>query len=116
MSETTLEDGTVIRVEDTAALDSDTAYDKVRSGRTYMLEMYVDWYQGRPLIYNDLTDAQKAELAAYRTALLDFPQDLKTHLGEELPLNYGKYYPIQPTFFDQHPKGRIHTDETQTAI
>lgn len=116
MSETTLEDGTVIIVEDTTELDSEAAYNKVRSGRTYMLETYVDWFQGRPLIYNDLTDDQKAELAAYRTALLDFPADLQTHLDGELPFGYGQYYPVQPTFFEQHPNGRIHTEETQTAI
>ena len=115
MSETTLEDGTVIIVED-IVLNSETAYNKVRSGRTYMLEIYVDWFQSKPLIYNDLSDDEKAELTDYRTALLDFPQDLETYLDGELPFGYGEYYPIQPNFFEQHPRGRIHTEETQTVI
>lgn len=91
-------------------------WDKVRAGRNWVLETFVDWYQSKPLVFNTLTAAKQTELAVYRQALLDFPEDLETYLDGDKPLGYGKYYPVQPTFFSNHPIGRIHTPQTQTRI
>lgn len=97
-------------------LTVEEAWNNVRTGRNYWLEHGVDYYQSKPLLYDSLTDTQKTELINYRQALLDFPQELETYLDGELPMDYDKYFPIQPEFFEQNPKGRIHIEETQEVI
>ena len=102
-------------------LTEEDAWNNVRVGRDYMLEIYVDWYQSKPLIFNVLTPSQQGELGEYRNALLNFPDDLAQFLssagtGHEMPLDYEEFYPIQPMLFDNHPRGRMHTEETQTKI
>ena len=94
------------------ALTEEEAWNNVRAGRDYWLEKTVDFYQSKPLLYDSLTDAQRTELATYRQALLDFPQNLETYLNGDMPLDYDKYFPVQPEFFEH----RRHTEETQTSI
>ena len=94
------------------ALTEEEAWNNVRAGRDYWLEKTVDFYQSKPLLYDSLTDAQRTELATYRQALLDFPQNLETYLNGDMPLDYDKYFPVQPEFFEYRP----HTEETQTSI
>ena len=81
-------------------LTEEEAWNNVRTGRDYWLEKRVDYYQSKPLLYDSLTDEQKTELATYRQELLDFPATLATILGDELPLDYGQYYPEPPTWMD----------------
>lgn len=52
------------------------AWSDFRLERDYLLSQ-MDVYQG-VLIYNTLTEAQQAELATYRQALLDLPNDYDT--------------------------------------
>tara|TARA_Y100000361_G_C10932338_1_gene224521 strand:- start:30 stop:329 length:300 start_codon:yes stop_codon:yes gene_type:complete len=94
------------------ALTEEEAWSNVRTGRDYWLEKAVDFYQSKPLLYDSLTNAQKTALANYRQALLDFPENLATYLDGEMPLDYDKYFPVQPEFFEH----RQHTEETQTLI
>ena len=44
-------------------ISMEEAMAKVRSTRDSMLEMYVDYYQSKPLLWNDLTAEQQQELA-----------------------------------------------------
>lgn len=45
-----------------------------RSWRDQELVDFVDYYQARPLLWADLSDEQRAQIGAYRQALLDYPQ------------------------------------------
>ena len=83
-----------------------------RESREGLLEKAVDFYQSKPLLYDTLTNEQKTALANYRQALLDFPANLATYLDGDMPLDYDKYFPVQPDFFEN----RRHTEETQTLI
>ena len=59
-------------------------WDRLREDRNALLRR-VDKYQG-VLIYNSLTDSQKAELATYRQALLDLPtQETPTLAYNNIP-------------------------------
>ena len=52
------------------------AWEELRAKRNFRLKR-VDVYQG-VLLYNTLTEAQQTELATYRQALLDLPNDYDT--------------------------------------
>ena len=49
---------------------------KVRGTRDWMLEVYVDFFQSKPLVWADLSETEQTELIAYRQALLDWPATL----------------------------------------
>ena len=56
-------------------ISMEEAMAKVRSTRDSMLEMYVDYYQSKPMLWNALTDDERQQLTDYRQALLDLPSD-----------------------------------------
>tara|TARA_Y100000004_G_scaffold55760_1_gene62058 strand:+ start:76 stop:381 length:306 start_codon:yes stop_codon:yes gene_type:complete len=78
---------------------------KVRSTRDSMLEMYVDYYQSKPMLWNSLTADQQQELADYRQALLDWPETIQGIYGDTPPNSYAKHQPSQPQWFESHPRG-----------
>jgi len=78
---------------------------KVRSTRDSMLEMYVDYYQSKPILWNSLTDEERQQLTDYRQALLDWPETIQEIYGDVPPNSYSKHQPYQPGFFQNHPKG-----------
>ena len=84
----------------------DEAMAKVRGTRDWMLEVYVDFFQSKPLLWADLSEEQKTELIAYRQALLDWPATLQGIYGDVPPNSYAKHQPSQPSWFDdKHPRG-----------
>ena len=78
---------------------------KVRSTRDSMLEMYVDYYQSKPILWNSLTDEERQQLTDYRQALLDWPETIQEIYGDVPPNSYAQYQPYQPVFFENHPRG-----------
>tara|TARA_Y100000004_G_C8762957_1_gene347368 strand:+ start:389 stop:697 length:309 start_codon:yes stop_codon:yes gene_type:complete len=79
---------------------------KVRGTRDWMLEVYVDFFQSKPLVWADLSETEKNELIAYRQALLDWPATLQDIYGDVPPNSYAKHQPSQPSWFaDKHPRG-----------
>jgi len=79
---------------------------KVRGTRDWMLEVYVDFFQSKPLVWADLSETEKNELIAYRQALLDWPATLQEIYGGVPPNSYAKHQPPQPSWFaDKHPRG-----------
>lgn len=84
----------------------DEAMAKVRGTRDWMLEVYVDFFQSKPLVWADLSETEKNELIAYRQALLDWPATLQDIYGDVPPNSYAKHQPSQPSWFaDKHPRG-----------
>ena len=91
-------------------ISMEEAMAKVRSTRDSMLEMYADYYQSKPLLYNALTQTEQQELADYRQALLDWPEEIQQIYGNTPPNSYSKYQPYQPDFFQNHPRGIMFVD------
>lgn len=46
--------------------------EQVRLFRAGCFERYVDWYQSKPLLWDELTQAEKDDIAAYRIYLKDY--------------------------------------------
>ena len=86
-------------------ISMEEAMAKVRASRDSMLQMYVDYYQSKPMLWNGLTAEQQQELADYRQALLDWPETLQEIYGDVPPNSYAKYQPSQPQWFESHPRG-----------
>ena len=87
-------------------ISMEEAMAKVRSTRDGMLEVYVDFFQSKPLVWADLSETEKNELIAYRQALLDWPATLQDIYGDVPPNSYAKHQPSQPSWFaDKHPRG-----------
>ena len=42
-------------------ISMEDAMEKVRTTRNMMLEVYVDFYQSKPLLYNGLTETEKQD-------------------------------------------------------
>ena len=105
----TMADGTICRASD-EVMASEHSWEKFRACRDSTREMYVDYYQSKPLFYDSLTSGQKSELGAYRQALLDLPATVLAQVGADFVLvSTDQYFPAQPTFMDSHPRGRSHT-------
>lgn len=106
-------EGTVCSASD-VAMTSEQSWAKFRACRDGALEQFIDFFQSKPLLYDDLSTTQKNELKAYRQALLDLPATVLAAVGDNAVLtdvdNYFHAYAKQPTWFaDKHPMGLIHT-------
>lgn len=86
-------------------ISMEEAMAKVRRSRDSMLEMYVDYYQSKPMLWNSLTSEQQQELADYRQALLDWPETIQEIYGDTPPNSYAQHQPTQPDWFQNHPRG-----------
>jgi hypothetical protein len=86
-------------------ISMEEAMAKVRASRDSMLELYVDYYQSKPMLWAGLSDAQKTELTEYRQALLDWPETIQQIYGDVPPNSYAKHQPSQPQWFESHPRG-----------
>ena len=58
-------------------ISMEDAMAKVRATRNSMLEIYVDYYQSKPMLWNSLTDEERQQLTDYRQALLDWPETIQ---------------------------------------
>ena len=101
-------EGTTCKASD-VTMSSEHSYDKLRAVRDATMELYVDYYQSKPLLYNSLTDSQKTELGVYRQALLDLPSTVLAAEGNVVLLDLPDYFPAQPSFMSNHPLGIRHT-------
>jgi len=86
-------------------ISMEEAMNKVRSTRDSMLEIYVDYYQSKPMLWNSLTDEERQQITDYRQALLDWPETIQEIYGDTPPNSYAKYQPYQPDLFQNHPRG-----------
>ena len=91
-------------------ISMENAMAKVRATRNSMLEIYVDYYQSKPMLWNALTSEQQEELAEYRQALLDWPEAIQQIYGDTPPNSYAQYQPFQPDWFQDHPRGIMFVD------
>mgnify|MGYP003116413431 CR=1 FL=1 len=95
-------------------ISMEEAMAKVRSTRDSMLEMYVDYYQSKPMLWDSLTDEERQQLIDYRQALLDWPEAIQEIYGDVPPNSYAKYQPYQPAFFEKHPRGIMFPEPETT--
>ena len=66
--------------------------EQVREVREQYFADYVDWYQSKPLLWEEITEEEKADVAGYRQYLKDYtsgeswweqnPMDFETWKGE----------------------------------
>lgn len=108
MATTITDDGTIVKTNDTP-MTAEESQGKLRGSRDNLLEVFVDFFQSKPLLFNSLTSAQQQDLANYRQDLLDLPATVIAAEGTNTVLmNLKQYYPDQPAWFaDKHPRGRV---------
>ena len=63
--------------------------EQVRLFRAGGFERYVDWYQSKPLLWDELTQAEKDDIAAYREYLKDYTNQENWWLQN--PLEYDEW-------------------------
>ena len=59
---------------------------RVLSVRDYYFDIYVDWYQSRPLLWSELTKKEKDDIKAYRIYLKEY--DDQENWWEQDPLDF----------------------------
>ena len=109
----TMSDGTICSASD-VVMTSVHSWEKFRACRDSTMEMFVDFFQSKPLLYDSLSSSEKTDLQNYRQALLDLPATVLAAVGDNFVLlnteQYFYSYAKQPSWFaDRHPRGRIHT-------
>lgn len=67
-------------------LDKQTS---VRAVREQFFEQYVDWYQSKPLLWEEMTDEEKQDIADYRKYLMDYTKE--ENWWEKNPLNFEEW-------------------------
>ena len=109
MGTITTDDGTIVGFSDTP-MTAEESLAKLRGVRDYNMEVFVDFFQSKPLLYNSLTATQQQELADYRQDLLDLPATVLAAQGATtVLLNLKQFMPDQPAWFaDKHPRGRVY--------
>ncbi len=60
---------------------------EVRGVRDIFLEKYVDFYQSKPLLWEELDDEKKKNIAQYRKYLKDYPESSEDWFEKE-PLTF----------------------------
>lgn len=74
-------------------LDDEKAIEKKKSDirliRNKYLENYVDYYQCKPMLWNELTEDEKQSIADYRVYLKDYPNSEKWWKNK--PLTYEEW-------------------------
>ena len=61
----------------------------VRVVREQYFADYVDWYQSKPLLWEEMTEEEKADIANYRKYLMDYTN--QENWWEENPLTFEKW-------------------------
>ena len=62
---------------------------KVRTFRDWCFETYVDWYQSKPLLWEEMPQEEKDDIIAYRTYLKDYTNQENWWLQN--PLEFDKW-------------------------
>lgn len=61
----------------------------VRAVREQYFADYVDWYQSKPLMWEEMTDEEKQDIADYRHYLMDYTKE--ENWWEKNPLNFEEW-------------------------
>lgn len=61
----------------------------VRAVREQYFVDYVDWYQSKPLLWVEMTEEEKADIANYRKYLMDYTKEENWY--ERNPLNFDEW-------------------------
>lgn len=72
--------------------------ENVRRTRNYYIVKYIDYYQEKPLLWNELSEELKTQITNYRKYLLHYPQSSET------------WYEQNPKTFDEFIEGAITED------
>ena len=78
-----------LTAEEQAEKDLQDKKDKVYAIREDYFEKYVDWYQSKPLLLEEMTEEEKTDIANYRIYLKDFT--LKEEWWEKEPLTFDEW-------------------------
>ena len=62
---------------------------EVRAVREQYFEKYVDFYQSKPLLWEEMTEEEKQDVADYRKYLMDYTKE--ENWWEQNPLNFDEY-------------------------
>lgn len=63
--------------------------EQVRAIREQYFADYVDWYQSKPLMWNEMTEQEKTDIAGYRQYLKDYTKEEKW--WEQNPMNFDEW-------------------------
>jgi hypothetical protein len=61
----------------------------VRAVREQYFADYVDWYQSKPLLWEEMTEEEKQDIANYRKYLMDYTKE--EYWWEKNPLNFEEW-------------------------
>lgn len=78
------------KIKEIPAPTEDELKERMRELRDEYLKKYVDFYQEKPLLWNDLSEQEKKEIAEYRTYLLDYPDGKQWWTAEPLTFDEWK--------------------------
>lgn len=67
--------------------------EQVRAVREQYFAEYVDWYQEKPLLWEEMTEKEKQEIADYRKYLMDYTKE--ENWWEKNPLNFEEWKNVQ---------------------
>ena len=89
-----IDDVTLVQVDGEFLLDTDEKAIEKKKGdirliRNKYLEDYVDYYQCKPMLWNELTEDEKQSIADYRVYLKDYPNSEKWWKNK--PLTYEEW-------------------------
>lgn len=78
-----------LTAEEQAEKDLQDKKDKVYAIREDYFEKYVDWYQSKPLLWEEMTEEEKTDIANYRIYLKDYT--LEDEWWEREPLTFNEW-------------------------
>ena len=87
-TETTLE-AWGLTGEEQAEKDLSDKQTQIRAVREQYFEQYVDWYQSKPLLWEEMTKEEKQDIADYRHYLMDYTK--QEDWWEQNPLNFEEW-------------------------
>lgn len=73
---------------------------QVRAVREQYLEIYVDYYQSKPLLWAELTEQNQQDIANYRIYLKDYPEATPDWY-EHNPLTYDEWITVKDEGSDE---------------
>jgi hypothetical protein len=87
-----------LTAEEQAEKDLQDKKDKVYTIREDYFIKYVDWYQSKPLLWEEMTEKEKTDVANYRIYLKDYT--LEEDWWERQPLTFDEWKKFQEKYND----------------
>jgi acetyl-CoA acetyltransferase len=75
--------------EEQKQADLENKQKSVRAVREQYFIEYVDWYQSKPLLWDEMTEEEKQDIADYRHYLMDYTK--QEDWWEQNPLNFEEW-------------------------